>query len=458
MLDFKSMSDDSLTDWMKTFVDKLKSYASDLGISSNEVEKVNNDYRSMSGIVVEDKKIQQSNVDPEIKREYTHYKALIKDGPEEDLQRSYPSVFTASATQVAPGVIPRVHQFIDKLKDHPGLTSDIAQKLGIAGLGAGSIGMAMGNHGQFADWLGSFISGLKDKKAELGVSDTEFESLNNDYQTTKHLVSETDTVKARTTSGGMLDKLMSYKDMIVNGPSEGLKSSFPGILGVLAAVAPGIIPRLSGLVDRFKGNPKFDELAGKDLGISTERIAEQPRERVSTYERTGSREDAFAGRRGGELRQEAAPKRNWWILPLVILLGIGLLAWGLLSKRGENNVGKAPQPKVSTPAAPGAGPSKGAAVLTPLTISNVKYTRTANGGLLTWTTNRPATSQIEIGKTTSFEMGLAPKTVKRDKGDLVTDHRVGLAGLPSAKYYIKARSMDSSGKEAVSEPYSFNVP
>ena len=66
--------------------------------------------------------------------------------------------------------------------------------------------------------------------------------------------------------------------------------------------------------------------------------------------------------------------------------------------------------------------------------------------VIVWTTNEPATSQLEYGRTAGFGM-LTPLDT-----NLTTKHAVILQNLePYALYYFRARSQDVAGNEGISE-------
>ncbi|MFH1141393.1 MAG: hypothetical protein V1724_07010 [Chloroflexota bacterium] len=66
--------------------------------------------------------------------------------------------------------------------------------------------------------------------------------------------------------------------------------------------------------------------------------------------------------------------------------------------------------------------------------------------VIAWTTNEPATSQVEYGRTTEFGM-ITPLDA-----NLSTTHVVILENLESfTTYYFRARSKDAAGNEAISE-------
>jgi hypothetical protein len=428
MMDLTAFSDERLSGWLQTFVDKLRRYASDLGVSDTEVEEVERESRAMSGLVAEEKQIERPDVDPQLKREFAQYRDLLREGPARDLQQQYPSVFTETATQAAPGIIPRVGQFVENLMQRSGFGPDIAQKLGLAGLGAGALA-AMKDPGQFADWFGRFLPGLREKRTDLGVSAREVESLDKDYRATQHLLSQTNALKSQGASGGTFDKLQSYTEMILTGPSDNLKRAFPAVLGILSAAAPGIIPKLTGLINRLRANPKFADLVGRDLGLSEG----LPRPTA--------------------VSREVETTKNW-VWPLLALLGIGLLAWWLLSqtaRRAQLPTARAPQVEVTPPRAP-VTPA-----LAALSLHDLKFVPTADGGRLTWNTNRASTSQVQLGRTPKYELGYFPRNVARAEKDLVTNHQLGLAGLPRGTYYATAHSMDAAGREVSSGAYTFTI-
>jgi glucose/arabinose dehydrogenase len=77
------------------------------------------------------------------------------------------------------------------------------------------------------------------------------------------------------------------------------------------------------------------------------------------------------------------------------------------------------------------------------TISSVaKSNITNNSATITWTTNEPATSQVEYGTTTSYG------SLTAIDNTLVTSHNVSLTGLASSQTYnFRARSKDAAGNE-----------
>ncbi|MFT3917145.1 MAG: GDSL-type esterase/lipase family protein [Anaeromyxobacteraceae bacterium] len=87
------------------------------------------------------------------------------------------------------------------------------------------------------------------------------------------------------------------------------------------------------------------------------------------------------------------------------------------------------------------------------TISGVSATGIlATSATLAWTTNEPATSQVEYGPTTSYGL-LTPLDPS-----LVASHRLVLTGLKaSTTCYYRVRSMDAAGNEKLSSRSSFKT-
>jgi beta-lactamase superfamily II metal-dependent hydrolase len=72
--------------------------------------------------------------------------------------------------------------------------------------------------------------------------------------------------------------------------------------------------------------------------------------------------------------------------------------------------------------------------------------------IVNWTTDEPATSQVEYGKTITY--GLATPL----DSELVTSHSVSITGLePDSTYHFSVKSEDLAGNEAVSGDYAFTT-
>jgi uncharacterized repeat protein (TIGR02543 family) len=78
---------------------------------------------------------------------------------------------------------------------------------------------------------------------------------------------------------------------------------------------------------------------------------------------------------------------------------------------------------------------------TPPAISNVNVTTLPNGANISWTTSEPATSRVEYGKTTNYELGFVGQT-----DTLKTSHAVEIRGLqPSTRYHFRVFGTDEQG-------------
>ena len=83
--------------------------------------------------------------------------------------------------------------------------------------------------------------------------------------------------------------------------------------------------------------------------------------------------------------------------------------------------------------------------VTPPTITAVAATGRPSSAIVTWTTDEPATSQVEFGSTTSYGSSTALDS------QLVTAHRVVVNGLtPESPYHYRVRSRDHAGNERLS--------
>jgi len=116
-------------------------------------------------------------------------------------------------------------------------------------------------------------------------------------------------------------------------------------------------------------------------------------------------------------------------------------------------------PSPATPAAevePAPGPSSPSASVPRPVISEVAVARfTDKTAIITWKTDKPATSQVRYGKTEAC--GLATEETK----SLVTEHSVRLSGLePNTTYYFKVVSKDASDRRAelMGEAFTTKAP
>ncbi|MBI5555038.1 MAG: fibronectin type III domain-containing protein, partial [Elusimicrobia bacterium] len=89
----------------------------------------------------------------------------------------------------------------------------------------------------------------------------------------------------------------------------------------------------------------------------------------------------------------------------------------------------------------------------PPQITNISASSvTQTGAIVTWSTDKVSTSQIDYGTTTSYG---ASTTLD---SNLVTSHSVNLSGLTaSTLYHYRVKSKDAANKEAVSADYTFTT-
>jgi len=84
---------------------------------------------------------------------------------------------------------------------------------------------------------------------------------------------------------------------------------------------------------------------------------------------------------------------------------------------------------------------------TPPAVSGFKVIPTDGSAVVSWTTDRPATSQVLYGADTSCQSSTAADTM------LVTDHSVRIIGLEANNaYYYRIKSVDADGNAAVMDP------
>lgn len=85
-------------------------------------------------------------------------------------------------------------------------------------------------------------------------------------------------------------------------------------------------------------------------------------------------------------------------------------------------------------------------------ISSVSAAATAKSATITWKTDKPTSSQVEFGESSSYGSSSAVDNA------LVTSHSVSLAGLSTGvAYHYRVRSKDSGGSEAVSPDNMFQT-
>src|SRR6266849_8659670 len=85
-------------------------------------------------------------------------------------------------------------------------------------------------------------------------------------------------------------------------------------------------------------------------------------------------------------------------------------------------------------------------------ISAVASAPSTTSAIITWTTDKPATSQVEYGTTTSYGNMSTPDST------LVTSHSVTLTSLSSSTiYHFRVHSTDANGNSSVSGDFNFTT-
>jgi hypothetical protein len=113
-------------------------------------------------------------------------------------------------------------------------------------------------------WINNLNSKLGTYAATLGLSAADITALNNDTLMFTYLINVTEIITN-------YKKLrVDHKNLLRDGPigaAGGAMPAAPALPSVPTAVAPGIFPRVTQLVQRIKTNANYTEAIGKDLGI-----------------------------------------------------------------------------------------------------------------------------------------------------------------------------------------------
>src|SRR5437762_2004952 len=130
----------------------------------------------------------------------------------------------------------------------------------------------------------------------------------------------------------------------------------------------------------------------------------------------------------------------------VSLSGLSLITtyhFSIRSKDATNNLGASPDITFTTLAPPDT---------TPPTFSAVAASSTEVSATITWTTNKPATSQLEYGLLISYGSQTPVDTA------LVTSHSLTISGLTAGTVYnYRLKSADVSGNLGISANFTFST-
>ena len=87
------------------------------------------------------------------------------------------------------------------------------------------------------------------------------------------------------------------------------------------------------------------------------------------------------------------------------------------------------------------------------TFSNIVVTTLPNGANISWNSSEPATSRVEYGKTTNYELGFVGQT-----DVLKTSHAVEIRGLqPSTRYHFRILGADEQGNTGSTNDDTFTT-
>lgn len=433
MIDFKSLDDNTLVAWSTKFYTKIKEFAPVLGLSQQEVSEVGGDSASTKKLVDVANQVKEMPLDPALKDEFYRYKGYLMNGPSESLKNAFPGVFSGLAAGAVAGLLPRILDLVNGLKNNPQMTSEVASSLGIDQT---TVDKLRAGDNTTLGWLGNFVDKIKGHKEELDLRDEDVEAVDKHYETMQHVVRQTDEQQNNVPNHPQLQDLLNYKDMILNGPSEALTKALPAIAPAALALAPGIIPRFKGMIEKVMHSGNFNETIARELGVTGQKpTVEEARELVGA--RTGPEQRPGVS---PAVEHPEEPRPSSWVLPTVLgLILLGLLLTALWPRHPRG-----------VPARTGAGP---------LIISNVRVMPGNKEAVVTWDTNRPTTGQIEYGKTQSLEAGVDPKTVNTNNTqNLLKVHSLRLMGLDKGVHYVRVMSMDKDRSAVVSKTFSFQVP
>lgn len=114
-------------------------------------------------------------------------------------------------------------------------------------------------------WFNNFLAKLTVHAATLGISAAELATVKADVEFLTFL--QQDLLPAYRAKA---QEITSYKDLIKDGPLGSPGGTLPAVPTLPTAptvVPPGVLPRLSGLVQRIKNALGYNQAIGADLGI-----------------------------------------------------------------------------------------------------------------------------------------------------------------------------------------------
>lgn len=143
-----------------------------------------------------------------------------------------------------------------------------------------------------------------------------------------------------------------------------------------------------------------------------------------------------------------------WLKVAVLISGWFLISspLAIMAATDEINVDLEISSTTTPPVPPPAIPGTGAPLPHPFFISQVTVLQLSFAEVtLSWQTNRPASSQIEYGRTVNYELGR--RVVSEN---FVTHHQITISGLESNTFYhVRISAQDQIGQQAVTDDYMF---
>jgi len=123
------LDDNGLKTWLANFNTKLPAHAGTFGLTAGQLASVSADSGNFSYW------LGQADLFRDEKEERTGYKNLLRDGPIGSPAGTAPTapVIPAAPAAVLPGIVPRIREMVQFIKNHPSYTESIGQDLDIIG-------------------------------------------------------------------------------------------------------------------------------------------------------------------------------------------------------------------------------------------------------------------------------------------------------------------------------------
>lgn len=128
--------DNELNGWFRTFVNHLKDRQTTLKLSNAEIAGLERDQNALEHLVTElDRAINDRKATQHFK-DLVDFKNFMKFGAPEEARVAFPALFTPTLLSIVPGILPRLMNFLTRLKDLPGFNPSVATLLGMVPVAA----------------------------------------------------------------------------------------------------------------------------------------------------------------------------------------------------------------------------------------------------------------------------------------------------------------------------------